>query len=341
MTTNRWTWLGLAATFAAGCSADDGSLGTGGPTGDPPAEKARAGEIRGKDTWSDGTTLTGTVSIAPGAVVEIAPGAKITVAEGASILVGGELRARASSSPAKLTSAAWGGLVVAKGGKIDLEGVTLENPRAAITATEGALASRFAKGAIAVSLNPFTIGKGANLTVDDVKVTTPPKPGPTEVSESTIRGTMTATRLDYDAEVSEGLSVRDGGELVIEDSTLHGSGGLDMVSAYDGKRLVLRYTLLKGAHCGPHLQGLDSFEIDHVTSEENTFGITIYKSGAGPNVVKDSNFRGGAAWIDFQGTNGPITMQNVFVSGTEILKGDTAPPTITKAAAPIANARPR
>jgi hypothetical protein len=54
-----------------------------------------------------------------------------------------------------------------------------------------------------------------------------------------------------------------------------------------------------------------------------------------------SNFSGGAAWIDFQGTNGPITMQNVYATGTEILKGDTAPPTITKATAPIASAKPR
>lgn len=337
--TNVKAWSVVALVLGVfGCSADQAS--DSGNTGDPSPENARAGDIRESETWKDGTVLTGAVSIAPGAVVTIAPGAKITCAQGAAILIGGELVAKAAAKPATISCASWNGLVVAKGGKFDLEGVTLENPRTAITTTEGALPSRFAQGSITLSLVPFGVGKGSKLTVDQVKVTTPPKPTATEVSVSEIRGSMTATHLDYDAGPSEGIQARDGGELVIEDSTLHGNGGLDMVAAYDAKKLVVRYTLLSGAHCGPHIQGVDSFEIDHVTSEKNTYGITLYKSGAGPHVVKDSNFSGGAAWLDFQGDHGPITMSGVYVQGTEIMKGGPAP-TITKASAPVANAKPR
>ena len=336
--TNVKAWgVGGFLLGVLGCTADASSSGQN--AGDPAPENARAGEIRESETWKDGTVLTGAVSIAPEAVVTIAPGAKITCAQGAAIVVGGELPARAEAKPATISCTSWNGLLLAKGGKIDLEGVSLENARTAITTTEGALASRFAAASITLSLNPFQIGKGSSLTVSHVKVTTPPKPTATEVSVSEIRGTMTASHLDYDAVVSEGIRVRDGGELAIEDSSVHGSGALDLVSAYDAKKLTVRYTLLGGAHCGLHIQGVDLFEVDHVTSE-NTYGVTLYESGAGPHVLSDSNMTGGAAWLDFQGDHGPIRMSNVYVKGSEIIKGGPAP-TITKASSPIADAKPR
>ena len=46
------------------------------------------------------------------------------------------------------------------------------------------------------------------------------------------------------------------------------------------------------APCGLHVQPSESFEIDHVTSDSNIYGITIYGSGSGPNTVKASNFTG-------------------------------------------------
>ncbi len=328
---------GAVALALGGCSSDAAEA----PTGDPPAALARAGEIRGRDTWKNGVTLTGTVSIAPGAVVEIAPGATIKCADGAAILVGGELRARAADKPAKITCESWNGILVANGGKLDFEGVTLENAKAGITTTEGALESRFVSGAITSSLHPLQVAKKSVLVIEKVKASAPAKVTAAEVSMSEIRGSLKASHLDYDAGANEALSVKDGGELVLEDSIIHGTGGGDMVAAYDAKSIAVRYTTLKGAHCGPHIQGVDSLEIDHVTSEDNIYGITMYKTGAGPNVIKDSNINGGAAWLDFQGDHGPVTMQNVYASGgNEILKGGPAP-TITKATAPIANARPR
>lgn len=328
-----WAAVGLLA-----CSSDDSALEQ------VPAEaanpKARAGEIRQSEVWKDGTFLTGTVTIAPGVVVEIAPGATVKCAEGAAILVGGELRAEAADKPAKITCTSWLGLLVAKGGKLALSGVTLENPQTGITTTEGALASTFSKGAITSSMKPLQVGKASSLLVENVKVTTPAKVSATEVSISEVRGKLEVKHLDYDAGPNQGLSARDGGELVVEDSDLHGNEGLDMVAAYDAKSVTVRYSTLRGAHCGPHIQGVEKLEIDHVTSESNTYGITLYKTGAGPHVVKESNFIGAGAWLDFQGDHGPITMQNVFVSGAEVIKGGP-PPTITKAAQRIATAKPR
>jgi hypothetical protein len=145
----RTSFIAVAAFGLFACSSDDSALEQ------VPAEeanpKARAGQIRGNDTWKDGTFLTGTVTIAPGAVVEIEPGATVKCADGAAIFVGGELRAAASSKAAKITCASWLGITVAKGGKLALSGVVLENAQAALTTTDGALPSTFENGIITAS----------------------------------------------------------------------------------------------------------------------------------------------------------------------------------------------
>ena len=57
------------------------------------------------------------------------------------------------------------------------------------------------------------------------------------------------------------------GSAEIVDSFIHGTGGLDMIASYAGKSLKLSYSKLSGAHCGPHMQGIETFEIDHIVSE--------------------------------------------------------------------------
>jgi hypothetical protein len=310
-------------------------------SGEEPEPDARAGDIRGSDVWKDGLLLTGTVTIAPGADVEIAPGATITCAEGAQILVGGTLRAKAKDAHAKITCETWLGILVAQGGVLDLEGVELENAVVGITATEGAGRASFADGMVTDSLRPFVVAQRAELEVARTKVTTPELVGEGQYSLSEIWGKLTASRLDYNARNHEGLMVRTGGELYLEDSRIHGKNGQDMVSSYEGKHVSIAYSELSGAHCGLHIEGVESFSVDHVTSENNTYGVTIYGSGEGPNEIKSSNISGVAAWLDLQGQNGPITIENVYASGgKEVVIG--APPTITNPAeAPIAGARPR
>ena len=184
------------------------------------------------------------------------------------------------------------------------------------------------------------MSKGSKLTVTNVKATTPEKLAPGETSQADVEGTLVASRLDYDAHLSEGISVRPGGDLDLSDSTIHGNNGADLVSAYGAKKVKLSYSTFKGSHCGIHIEPSESFEIDHVTSE-SIYGITIYGSGAGPNIVKASNLTGSSAWLDFAGENGAITFDNVFTNGEQLLNGGPVPPTITKATAAIADAKPR
>jgi hypothetical protein len=320
--------LAGALLTLAGCSSDDGAQ-----------PDTRAGDIRTNDVWKDGLELTGTVRIIAPAVVEIEPGAKIKCAPGAQILVGGTLR-KAAGARSKIACAQWGGIVVAQAGKLELDGFDLEN--GGIETTEGAADSTVTDASIKGALKPFLVGTKSKLTLTKVDVAVPSKVDDNVVSIAEVRGSLVASRLDYDAGPNEGISLKEGGEAVIEDSNIHGTNGRDMVSAYKAKSLKLSYSTLTGAHCGPHIEGIDAFTIDHITSEKNTYGLTIYGAGAGPNVVKDSNLSGDAAWLDLQGDHGPITFENVHFTGGKEVVVNTDPPKLPPSApAPIANAKPR
>ena len=331
----RCVILGVSMAVLAACSSSGGDAPAGG------AADARVGEIRGVDVWRDGLVLTGSVTIAPGADVEIARGATITCAPGATLFIAGNLHARAASAHAKITCERWSGLVVSAGGRLDLEGGELENATIGLGMAVGAGASSFTEGAIVNSLKPLTLAPGTKLSIARSKLSTPVKVGAEAISISQIEGTLVASRIDYDANGNEGISVKKGGELDLQDSTFHGKNAQDLVSAYGAKHLRIAYSTFLGAHCGLHVQPSDSFEIDHVTSDSNIYGMTIYGSGDGPNTVKASNFTGSAAWLDFQGDNGAITFDGVYTSGSEVLTGGPVPKVANNATSPISDAKPR
>lgn len=318
-------------------------LGSGCSSSDPAADdaNARAGELKTSETWGTGIKLTGIVTIAPGVTIDIAPGAIIGCSEGARIVVSGTLRARAAAKHAKITCEKWAGVLVSGGGRADLEGVDLENARVGIGLDAQAAESRFADGSLLGSFSPMVVSPGTKLTVERVKASAPEKVADTEVSISEIHGTLIAKRLEYEARSNEGLSVKKDGELVLEDSVIKGTNGLDMVSVYGGKSFKIAYSSMSGAHCGIHIEGVGAFEIDHVTSEGNIFGITIYGSGPGPNIVKASNMTGTSAWLDFQGDNGPITFDGVYTNGQQIMLGGPPPSIKNTPAAPLGDAKPR
>jgi hypothetical protein len=319
----------LACLSFTACSSDDAAT-----------PDTRSGDIRADDTWKNGLELSNTVRIIGPAVVVIEAGATIKCSKGVQIQVGGVLR-KAAGAKAKIACPEWEGIVVAQGGKVELEDFDLENPLGGITTTPGAADSTLTRASITKSVRPFTVGKDSKLVLDDVKATAPAEVAADVQSIAEIRGTLIARKLDYDAVTNEGLSIRDGGSAEIVDSFIHGKGALDMVSSYGGKSLKLSYSKLSGAHCGPHMEGIESFEIDHITSENNTYGITIFEAGAGPLVVRDSNLSGVAAWLDLKGPHGPITFENVFTGGGDALIAGTDPPTIKKASATIPGAAPR
>jgi hypothetical protein len=107
---------------------------------------------------------------------------------------------------------------------------------------------------------------------------------------------------------------------------------------------------MSGAHCGLHFAAAHddqnvlpgSILVDHVTSQQNQFGITIYAASlAGPHSVKDSNFAGSNSWIDYQGNHGPIDFEGNYAVGHENIVQTDVPTFNTPAAAPIADAKPR
>lgn len=334
--------IGLVAGVLGGCSSSSSSPSPGGEPVPPNDPNARTGEIHGADVWKDGTILTGAVTIAKDGDVEIAPGAKITCAEGSTLYVAGKLHARAAANHAKITCSRWAGLVVSNGGQADLEGLELENGLIGIATATGALDSRFTDGALLHSLKPFVVSPGSKLTLTKVKALTPEKLNPDEVSQADVEGVLVASHLDYEAHNYDGLWVGKGGELDLQDSTFHGTNAADLVSAYEAKHVKIAYSTFTGAHCGIHIQPAESFEIDHITSDTDVYGITIYGSGAGPNTVKNSNFTGFAAWLDFQGMDqGKVSFENVYTKGSEVMTGTPVPTVTGKVTTPIADAKPR
>ena len=334
--------LALLTSLAAGLASCSSSE-------EPPAPATKLGDVRTNEVWKDGLKLTGVVRIFEGATVEIEPGAKITCSEAVVVQVGGTLRVKSADKHASIVCPRWRGIQVAQNGQLDVQGLDIENAEVGIDTTKGAGAVNVVDSSILATVRPFLVGAGSTLNLTRVKATTPTKLADFESSVSEVFGTLVAKFLEYEANTNEGIMIQKGGEADIEDSILKATNGLDLVSMYGGKSLKLRYSLLKGAHCGPHL-GVSqdeekrlpgSLEIDHVTSEDNVYGITIYAASAeGPHVIKDSNFSGTLAWLDLQGDHGPITFQNVFTVGPEtILK--TEPPSITKAEAKIELAGPR
>jgi len=332
----RIALLTLIAAGLISCS-DEGSSSDEGTAGDD----GKSGDIRASEVWKDGVKLTGVVRIYEGATVEIEPGAKIDCTEAAQIQVGGTLRVKATAEHATISCPRWRGIVVAQNGQLDIDGLDLENAEYAIETTKGAGAVNVTDSSLLAAVHPFTVGPESKLSLTRVKATASTRLLEGESSVSEVRGVLVAKYLEYNSNTNEGIMLKEGGEADIEDSVLEGKAE-DLVSSYGGKSLKLRYSTLRGAHCGPHLQAIGTTEIDHITSEGNLFAITIYGASVeGPHVIKDSNFIGVTAWLDLQGDHGPLAFENVYVEGSEVILNTAPPATLTKAPARIEGAGPR
>lgn len=335
----RRSMLVLAVISMTGCGSEEEAPDTG-----------VVGDVRSNLTWTDGTKLGGVVRIFEGATVEIAPGARITCTPSAQILVGGTLRVKAAARHAVISCARWSGVAVAANGNLDIEGLDLQNADVGYDLTPGAGTANVTDARIENSPRPFRIAKESTLSLTRVTATTPEALGDFDISVSHVSGKLIAKQLDYQANVHEGIMVLRDGEALIEDSTLRAKNGLDLISSYGGKSVTVRYTTMEGAHCGPHMDRskdadevpTQGFEFDHVSSTNNQFGITIYATAqTGSFVVKNSNLQSGNAWLDLQGPHGPITFQNVYTEGRELILGTDPPQTLEKAPARIDAAKPR
>jgi hypothetical protein len=272
------------------------------------------------------------VTIEAGVTVTIAPGAKITCAKDGVITVLGTLTASSSAAHASISCEAWSGIAVGDGGKLALDGLDIANASNGLE-IQSRGSGTYANGTINGSQTPFLMGVGSKLSVSHAKVTNP-------TGQSQIKGTFTASYLDYDKAGNEGLILGDAtGALDISDSLLHGSGGGDFVVSEAGGTVKVAYTKITGAHCGFHFDSVSSFTIDHVTSDD-VYGAMLYGSGTGPNTISYSNITGISNSIDLQGTNGQITISHSYIGSNASYKG-TSPMVTSAESSAVSGAAPR
>ncbi len=281
--------------------------GTGGTT-----TPGAAGTISKDETWATGKQITGAVVIAPGVTVTIDAGASVTIADAATITVAGTLKGTSTAAAhAKLTGAAWGGIVVEQGGTLSLDGVDLQNAATALDAKGGVAAATYANGIITAATNPFTIAVGGKLTLDHSSVVG-------SKGMSSVAGALTATHLDYDSNGSEGIAATDASAvLTIDDSKFHGtsnSGG-DMIVANNAATLHISHSEISKCHCAFHFNAITSFDVSFMNVHDDSYGFMMYGSSAtaGTRTVSDSNFTTLAGvGIDEAGTNGLTTVTNCY-----------------------------
>lgn len=322
--------FGATMLVLAACSSDStkalGPGGGGGSGGSVPSD------ITKDVTWTSGTKLPASVTIEVGVTVTIAPGAKLACAKDGTIIVLGILTTASASSHASISCDAWQGIAVGDGGKIKLDGLDISNAANGLEMQPNS-SGNFDNGSIDGSQTPFLMGTASKLSVSHAKVTKP-------TGQSQIKGAFTASYLAYDKAGNEGLILGDPtGSLDIADSVLTGSGGGDFVVAEAGGKVKVAYTLITGAHCGFHFDKVDSFKIDHVTSDD-VYGAMLYGSGSGPNTISYSNITGVSTSIDLQGTNGAIVIDHSYIGPNASYKG-TSPMINAPANATVAGAAPR
>jgi hypothetical protein len=302
---------------------------------------------------ADGTHLKESLEIAAGSTISIAPGARVTVDKDVTITIHGTLKVASAGTHARIAPATagdtWVGLVVAQGGTLDAEGLDLDGATKALNVLTGATAARYDHGTISGVEVPFQIAAGARLDTAHASVVA-------ATFASGVSGEIHASYLDYEKAGLGGGIVMDDPTAVFElaDSTLHaapGPGGGDYVISLNSKLVHVTYSTITGAHCAFHFDAVERFEIDHVTAgaaspagpgKLNNYGGMLYGSGAGPNVISNSNFDNSEVNLDFSGINGPLTIRNTFSTGKNSqADGMWTWADADVATAPIADAKPR
>ncbi|HEX3851844.1 MAG TPA: hypothetical protein VHW01_12805, partial [Polyangiaceae bacterium] len=311
---------------------------------------------RDADQLGDGTQLTASLEIPAGSTVTIPAGASITAASGVVITVRGVLSIASPDVHARIATAmpnpdqahSWGGIVVESGGSLEADGLDLTGAATALTVNAGSLGARYDDGTIADAQVPFQIAVGARLDTAHAAVVN-------AGDASSIAGEFHASYLDYDtsSSVVAGLLMTDPTAIFdATDSTFHGSAnaGNDYIVSDASSLVHVAYSTITDAHCAFHFNAVTRFEIDHVTAGASSpagpgsgvvYGAMLYGSGAGPNIISNSNFMGAEVAFDQASTNGPLTISNTFAQGRiSILPTSTWLPADV-APAPISDAKPR
>ena len=315
---------GGSTSSSGGGSSSSSSGGSGGGSSSGATSSGGAGSsggtapattITANTTWANGQTLTSSVTIAPGITVTIAPGATITVSAGALITVSGTLVASsATGTHAKLTGTGWSGISVASGGNLDLDGVDISGASTALATASGATTAEYDDGTITGASMPFDIAKGTTLGTKHGTVTG-------TLGTSRVAGSLIASFLDYDSNGNEGITTTDPTATEsIEDSKLHGSGPIAdlLVSSTGAASIHIADTDITNVHCGFHFDTIDAFDVSYTNVESNSYGFMLYgSSGTGTRSVTYSNIDQNQIAFDTEGTNGPITFDHDYITGTQ------------------------
>lgn len=343
---SRSVTLAVSALLLACSSGDASTENEGQPP--KPGRSFSGGRISQDQRWEDGTSLTGPVEIQAGVTVTIAAGAVIGVAERTSVNVAGVLRVETGPTHAKIAGPAWVGLSAVRGGKLDLDGLDIQNAQVAVDIQEGSEPSRYDNGVVGGEGAPFLVGRGAKLTTQGVTVSG------TSVS-SFISGTLEAKRLDmHVVDADEGLITDDpSAVLIVEDSKFSADPGanVELIASYDGAKTInISYTELVGGHCSFHFSAVTDLKISYVTMREAHFGLMMYGSDktGGTRTVENSNFVKNVEYgIDeTEGSqNGAVSVTGCFFEGnglgnTKLLPG--SPIQVgSNASAQVGGAKPR
>jgi hypothetical protein len=303
--------------------------------------------------------LTASLEIPAGSTMTIPAGANIVAAPGVTITVRGVLTIAAGAAGAQAhasiataaphpeKAAAWGGIVVESGGRLDADGLDLGGATAALTVNAGSLGARYDNGTITDAAIPFQIAKGGRLDTAHANVVN-------AGGSSGISGELHASYLDYAGSGFDGGIVMSDASSIFDatDSKFHGTSNssYDYIVSYAATLIHVAYSTITDAHCAFHFNDIARFEIDHVTAGASSpdgaggldyWGAMLYGSGAGPNVISNSNFMGSQNNLDQQNANGPLTVTNTYTTGMDSILPTTTWLPADVASAPIADAKPR
>ena len=327
---------GSSSGSSSGGSSGGSSSGSSGGSGSGAASSSGASSsgggatISADTTWADGQQVTGNTTIAAGVTVTIAPGATVTVGANALITVEGTLMA-SSATPkhAALTGTAWTGISVGSGGTLSLDGVDVTGAATALATLTGATKAEYDDGTITAATTPFNVAKGTTLGIKNGTVT-----GTKGTSQ--VAGSLVASYLDYDSNGNEGITTTDPTATEsFEDCKLHGSGPTtDMVISGTGAASIhVAYTDISNVHCGFHFNTITAFDVSYTNVESNSYGFMLYGStGTGTRSVTNSNIDQNTVAFDTEGSNGPITFDSDYITGTQT-PGDAVSVTNPKTAA--------
>ncbi len=298
----------LALVASAGCSSAATDSGDTAPTSKPGGTSTVTADAK----WST-QSLKGNVVVAAGVTLTINPGATITCAKGATITVLGTLKVAAKDNHAKLTCASWQGVVIAKGGTLDAEGLEIENADTGLRTNDGNAAGRFDYGAVRATASPWVLEANSKLSADHSTFEA--------TGQSEIYGAFTGTFISYTKGAGDGILMGDNAAILsVEDSIFHGSGGTgDFLISQHGASMHVAYTTIEGAHCAFHFDDIGAFEIDHVTSKDTQWGAMLYGSRA-KSTITASNMIGAARNIDVQNANGDIQIAQSYFESTNTTK---------------------